>query len=249
MKKQRYMPFIASVFLSLLVSFFAFSSCGIPVLFSAETSIKATENDTITATITIDDELGNLALINSGTGPSLFLAYIVTHTGEELEIRSKIISAFRTTYQGTMNNGRQVPTHSEEPILISKDDADDPYRLYILSKRTISRPTFHATSKIPINPNTTVQIASVPGSESNTTILSLTWTAGDEYTINTPYLVRYNGSEFSNDGGEEFPDYLLPEPSSFPNRYCHIFAAINVSDGKFTNIYWSDLTYLGAVKL
>lgn len=253
MKKQRYMPFIASVFFSFFL-LLLLSSCGIAVLFHATTTIVLEQTDdptAVSATITISDPEGNLGLVEKGKSPSLLLSYMVTDQPLEANDSriSAIRSAFKKEFQRTSFIGVQVPITKQTPIL-EKEDEDEPYRLYALSAATMKGPPhYHATADAPNNPNATITLSSakIAGTE-DSNVISLQLTSGG-YTIHQSELYRYNGEPFTAGGvGEGYPDYLLFDPP-WENRYIHVFVSLNVSDGDFTNIYWSDLAFIGSIEL
>ncbi|HZJ87846.1 MAG TPA: hypothetical protein VFC80_01690 [Sphaerochaeta sp.] len=206
---------------------------------------------TVSATISISDPEGNLGLVEQGKSPSVLLSYMVIDQPLETNDTriSAIRSAFKKEYQRSSFIGAQIPITKQTPIL-EKEDGDEPYRLYALSAATMKGPPhYHATADTPNNPNATITLSSskIAGTEDNT-VISLQVTSGG-YTIHQSELYRYNGAPFTVSGvGEGYPDYLLFDPP-WENRYIHVFAALNVSDGDFTNIYWSDLVFIGSIEL
>ena len=58
-------------------------------------------------------------------------------------------------------------------------------------------------------------------------------------------LARIQNKPFSSIGLEDddvFADVLS-------NMYVHLFAAVNISQGDFNNIYWTNMAYLGSIKI
>jgi hypothetical protein len=237
MKMKHKLLLLASVFFMLF-----FANCGIPTLFNVTTTITRTSytNTAIEFKVTISDKNDNLEMIENGKAPSLLLAYIVTDL-PDINYRS-IATEFSKQYQRTPHGIQIDRRFDDRPIL---ESADGDLKLFVFSGPQLEKPLYHATAKNPMSPNETFKISleSNPDESFNLKLTSIDST----YNVKVTSLVRYNGSNFEAPGLKDDLDYIVPETNL--DRHCHIFAAINVGEGTFTNIYWSDLTYLGSLAL
>ena len=247
MKMNKTLLLKASAFFLLITLLF---SCGIPTYFYVGTTFNqggGLPEDTVSGTFKFPDTYGNLSWVDPGTGPSLMLAYIVTTSQEE----PTFSQSFGTTYKRTSNNG--IPVSEDE--LLSYNNGDYLYRLHRFSDindNQFNSPTYMAYASNPTSADFKVTLSK----DSNNYIdLSIT-DANDSSPPTTPYvltgtskLARFNGEAFSTDPSSitGFPDYTVSDTSL--TLYCHVFAAVNVSQGLFSNNFWTDLKHLGRITL
>ncbi|MFA5446950.1 MAG: hypothetical protein WC233_01580 [Sphaerochaeta sp.] len=238
MKMKHKLLLLASVF---FMSFF--TGCGIPTIFYVTTSITnitPVPDDTIQFSIAFQDPHNNLDMITPGTGPSLFLGYIVTDQ-PSLSSTSTLISEFNKKYRRSPNGIHIDSSLQSEPILETSNDL----KLFAFSGLSLDISNYHATALQPSLADNTFNIT-LSSPEVDLYEFKLTNAIGARYTINTTVLTRFNDTRF--DLGFDAKDYLISPENPAP-RYCHIFAAINVREGLFDNIYWSELRSLGSIEL
>lgn len=235
MKMNKKLLRIASVFFVLL----AFIGCGVATIFYVRTSLNY-YSDRIEIRITDDHD--NLSWIEPGSGPSLFLGYVVTdNPGLDYSTKTKIRDEFRKQYQKTPSGIHIEGALTSGPVLLLTDPS---IGLYAFSASEIGSPTYHATASNRLSPNGDFTITEEPSE--NGSQLKLTFPSG-EYQVHTPVLRRFNGALFSTTYTNE-SDYVYSNTSS-ATAYCHIFGAINAGKGNFNNIYWSDLEYLSYIEI
>ena len=239
MKMNKKLLLTASVFFVLL----AVIGCGIPRIFFVDTNIKYKDDEKIYITVSEYGGNANLSLITKDTGPSLFLGYIVNGNsawGKENE--ASLNSAFRKKYQNTpFGTQISISNLSGQVVTTSNEDVT----LYALSGSAIKAPYYHATADSPLSPSTSFEIT--PGYDSSGNIVLNLVFPPSTYTVHSTPLTRFNGNAFTIKKGDNHPDYTTTDTNQ--ELFCHIFAAINVGQGKFTNIYWSDLYYVKTVPL
>ncbi|MGH0054397.1 MAG: hypothetical protein ACQ5SW_13485 [Sphaerochaetaceae bacterium] len=248
MKKRIRILSTTSVFFIILI---LLSSCGIPTIFYIDSSITQTSSldDSVAGKYTVhSDEFDNLSWINPGSGPSLMLFYLVTN---EQGPPSNISSAFYSQYQ---RNSATVSISSENEVLTING-----YTLYGFSDSqgtNFTRPYFIASADDPHNPDFTCTIKKNDTISGSTKIdMTLSFDPTDEYSIHkSSTLRRYNGEKFEIAANnvrnplENYPEYHNIDIATI-DMYCHIYAAVNVSEGSFDNNYWTDLEYLGNIQL
>ncbi|MBJ2355836.1 hypothetical protein [Sphaerochaeta sp. S2] len=230
----------ASVFFIVLI---LLVSCGIATIFTFGTGTVFTAGsftgDKVALSLNVDDSLGTLSLIDSGSGPSLMLFYTITDSENPQNFKT----AFNTTYKRDFN-GVQI---TSDAVLTVNDITL--YRFSDTLGTTFQGPEYIATADVPISPdfNCTLIKTAVSGT---TVSMDLVFDVGS-YTIhNSPKLHRFNGQPFETDikeVDESFEDYHIDDQS--PGMFLHIYGAVNVSKGSFNNIYWTDLVNLGYITL
>lgn len=242
---------LVSVFFLVLV----LAGCGIAVIFYITSSIVPGDDTitTLSGTYSVtNDEFNNLALIEEDTGPSLWLGYVVSDS--YTISTTSIINLFNSTY-GKKPYGRTIDPFSEsDPAVLTL--SDNSYALFQFSDTNRSNdyaaPLYHATAVDRTSPEDTFTITK---SDIDSTHIQFTLAFANskfDSHIDGGILRRYDGTQFRNDVPYSekgaFPDYFYsPNPSN--ELYCHIFAAMNVTEGAFSNIYWTNLAYLGVIQL
>jgi hypothetical protein len=238
----------ASVFFIVLI---LLVSCGIGIPFNISSSITNKSDDitlspdqvlakyTIpTDSITID----NLELIKKGSGPSLMLFYTVTDSQERINFEN----AFSLTYKKSFNG---ININSDEVLTVND------YTLYRFSDSQNSRfqaPYYIATADTPTSPEFSCTLTKTTSVDDVSMVdMNLSFVSGS-YTINNSSILRrYTGDSFetttANIRNPSFPDYHIGDEHSL--MYIHIYAAVNISEGNFYNIYWTDLVHLGYITL
>jgi len=251
MKMRNHILRMVSVFFLVLV----LVGCGMAVIFYIDSRILDSDDTStsLSGTYSVtNDAFNNLALIEEDTGPSLWIGYMVSDLSTISS--SSIINLFASTY-GKKPNGRTIDKISlSNPAVVSASDGS--YALFQFSDvngaNDYAAPLYHATAVNHTDPEDTFTITK---SEIDSTHSEFTLSfENSKFIIHVDggNLRRYDGTPFRNDvsfsEASSYTDYLFsPNPSS--ELYCHIFAAVNVTRGAFSNIYWTPLTYLGVIQL
>ncbi len=253
MKMRNHILRMVSVFFLVLV----LGGCGMAVIFYIDSYIDVTDNDTETTLsgsyVVRNDEFNNLALIEDDTGPSLWIGYMVSDSST-ISSSSSIINLFASTY-GKKPNGRTIDKISlSNPAVVSASDRS--YALFqfsgINSSNDYAAPLYHATAVDHTSPEDTFTITKTDVNSTHVEFTLAFDNAKFVSHIDGGILRRYDGTQFPNDVPYSekgaFPDYFYStNPSN--ELYCHIFAAMNVTEGSFSNIYWTSLAYLGYLQL
>jgi hypothetical protein len=239
---KRGKPFLstASVFFIVLI---LLVSCGIATIFMFGNGTIfddiESNGDKVGLTLTVDNALGNLSDIDSGTGPSLMLFYTVTDSPDAPNFRTAFSTSYKRRYDGVQITSDEVLTVNDITL----------YRFSNILQTTFQSPTYIATANSPTSPDFVCTLTKTDGSGS-TISMDLVFDTGS-YTIHdSPKLYRYNGQAFETDikeVDESFEDYHIDDQSS--DMFLHIYGAVNVSKGSFNNIYWTDLVHLGYITL
>lgn len=234
------------------------AGCGMAVIFHIDSYILASDDTSTSLSgsyIVRNDEFNNLSLIKNGTGPSLWIGYMVSDSYTISS--SNIINLFDSTY-GKKPNGRTIDKISlSNPAVVSASDGA--YALFPFSNTNSSNdnaaPLYHATAFDPINPEDTFVITKSSIDTQNIEfLLSFTGSKFGSH-VDGGILRRFDGSRFRNNvtyseslSNSNLIDYKISATPS-GHLYCHIFAAMIVTEGSFSNIYWTDLAYLGHLQL
>jgi len=248
MKMNKTLLLKASAFFLLLITLLF--SCGIPTYFYVNyyfTKGSDLAIDTVAGKFTFTDTSNNLSWIDPGTGPSLMLAYCVTTSTND----PQFYSLFATKYKRTNNNG--IPVSEDE--LLSYDNGGYIYRLHRFSDNNgidFRSPQYTAYATNPNSPDFEVSLAK----DSSTNLVDISFTSGNYSILGSTKLARSIGtSAFETDIQKikdqpgNFPDYTIIDASTANKLYCHVFAAVNVSQGDFSNNFWTDLKHLGYIQL
>ena len=255
MKMRNHILRTVSVFFLVLM----LVGCGIAVIFYIDSYIDVTDNDTETTLsgsyVVRNDEFNNLALIEDDTGPSLWIGYLISDS--KTIPHTSIISKFADTY-GRKPSGRTIDRISQSnPSVLTLNDAS--YSLFQFSDTNSANdnaaPFYHATALNPNSPEDTFVITkSIIDTQNIEFLLSFTESKFGSH-VDGGVLRRFDGSRFRNNvtyseslSNNNLIDYKISSTPS-GHLYCHIFAAMNVTEGEFSNIYWTNLAYLGHLQL
>lgn len=251
--------------LVLIVSaFFVLIGCGIPTIFTIQSSIrvKTKEETKITANYVVDQStLDDLGKIDPMNGPKIFLGYAITNLSTTFDgfSSSQLQTAFEVK-AGKAPYGRHIRSgaYNAGEGIFSIKDAHDENLLYVIfpfsdtSGGVYTSPNYHVMYSDPANTPITLkaQIETDFTLEYKNGFFSITTTKDDLpnalYVNKTNNkLVRVQNKLFSSIGLED-GDVSTYDPS---NLYVHLFAAVNISQGDFNNIYWTNLKYLGNIKI
>lgn len=243
MKMNKTLLLKASAFF-LLLSTLLFS-CGIPTYFYVVSNFSQGSGDdsSVSGSFTFTDPYNNLSWIDTGTGPSVMLAYIVTYS----QTTPSFSSLFTSTYKRSNNNG--IPVTEDE--LLSYVNGDNTYKLHRFSDNSgtvFTSPWYIAYANTPSTPDFAVTLTKAVDN-----YIDLSFTSGNYSLSGSSRLARYNGSAFITEiqtirnSEATYLDYTISDTEQ--TMYCHIFAAVNVSQGDFSNNFWTDLKHLGYIKL
>jgi len=255
MKMRNHILRMVSVFFLVLV----LGGCGMAVIFYIDSYIDVTDNDTETTLsgsyVVRNDEFNNLSLIKDDTGPSLWLGYVVSDS--YTISTTSIVNLFNSTY-GKNPYGRTIDPFSEsDPAVLTL--SDNSYALFQFSDTNRSddyaAPLYHATAVDHTSPEDTFTITKT---DVNSTYVEFTLAFDNAKFVSHVdggILRRFDGSRFRNNvtyseilSNNDLLDYKISSTTS-GKLYCHIFAAMNVTEGSFSNIYWTNLAYLGYLQL
>jgi hypothetical protein len=242
--------------LVLIVSaFFVLIGCGIPTIFTIQSSIrvKTKEETKITANYVVDQSTGeNLGMIDPKNGPKIFLGYAITDSAATFAGSSS--SQLQTAFEvkaGKAPYGRHIRSGAyADGIFSVKDAYDNEYVVYPFSDTsggTFTSPSYHVMYSDPANITLKARIETDFVVEYKKTDGIFTVTpANPSYKNQTNnQLARIQKKLFSSIQPED-DDVNAYDPSAM---YVHLFAAINISQGDFNNIYWTNLKYLGNIKI
>jgi hypothetical protein len=132
--------------------------------------------------------------------------------------------------------GKHISSNSTE--ILSIDDEEQELTLYLFSDSTnkpFSAPYYHASAKDQSKIRTvfTIELIEDPIDSGN---FNFKVSSNDyDFLIDVNNLIQFNGTPFEYDANTSTRIYL----------YC----ALNCSEGKFNNIYWSKLKYLTTIDL
>ncbi|TAH57055.1 MAG: hypothetical protein EWM48_06510 [Sphaerochaeta sp.] len=242
--------------LVLIVSaFFVLIGCGIPTIFTIQSSIrvKTKEETKITANYVVDQSTGeNLGMIDPKNGPKIFLGYAITDSAATFAgfSSSQLQTAFEVK-AGKAPYGRHIRSGAyADGIFSVKDAYDNEYVVYPFSDTsggTFTSPSYHVMYSDPANITLKARIETDFVVEYKKTDGIFTVTpANPSYKNQTNnQLARIQKKLFSSIQPED-DDVNAYDPSAM---YVHLFAAINISQGDFNNIYWTNLKYLGNIKI
>jgi len=238
MKMNKKLLLTASVFFVLV----ALIGCGVATIFFNDVSYeKGTnlEDNQVKGTFKFVNN-DSLKMIAIGTGPSLLIGYTVTDTVDRTLFNSKFITEFNSRYRKDGHFGRAVS--SSEILSVTNEDTQ--YSLYQLSDsggEVFRSPLYVASADDPLSPDCSYTIELKVDNTLQLTIPS--------YDVHYDDLQRFSGAVFTKIGANStsFPDYTISDtPGTF---YIHLYGAMNVSEGDFSNIFWSPLSYLGTIQL
>ncbi|NLZ76787.1 MAG: hypothetical protein GX911_02330 [Spirochaetales bacterium] len=242
----------------LIVSaFFVLLGCGIPTIFTIQSSIKVhlKEETKTTARYTVSqgasEELGR---IDPEHGPKILLGYAITASDATFDGFSS--SRLRTAFEekaGKAPYGRHIRSGAyADGIFSVKDAYDNEYVVYPFSDTsggTFTSPNYHVmysdptkaliTLKARIETDVVLEYIKDEG------IFTVTTTNPLYKNRTNDELTRIQQKRFSSIQSED-ADVASYDPS---DMYVHLFAAINISQGDFTNIYWTDIAYLGSIRI
>jgi hypothetical protein len=235
----------ASVFF--LATLLLLTGCGIATYFYVISAVTAGSDsiDSVSGSYAVSNYAENLSLITVGGGPGLLLCYTVT---DSANTPSSISTAFSSQYIRN-NNGIAV---TNDLVLESTSN-----HVYQFSDSTGTK--FRAPGYVLLADNpTSVDISfklqrAADSSDSSLRILNLSVTNGSYSMNGTGELRRYNGTSFPLQAStiianpDSYPDYQVSETSK--TLYLHVFAAMSITEGSFSNIYWTQLVHLGYIEL
>ncbi|NLK13566.1 MAG: hypothetical protein GX313_02250 [Spirochaetales bacterium] len=243
--------------LVLIVSaFFIFIGCGIPTIFTIDSSIRVlSKTDAkITAKYVVDQStLDDLGKIDPMNGPKIFLGYAITGSSTTFEgySASRLQTAFEAK-AGKAPYGRHIRANAYEADegIFSIKDAHDENLLYVIypfsdtSGGVYTSPNYHVMytdpTAISLDDHIETDFA-VEYDKANGTFSVTPANPSYKHQTNNK-LARIQQKPFSS---------IQPEDEDVVagGLYVHLFAAINISQGDFNNIYWTNLKYLGSMEI
>ncbi|MDD4036826.1 MAG: hypothetical protein PHF06_00445 [Sphaerochaeta sp.] len=232
MKMRNHILRMVSVFFLVLM----LVGCGIMTVFSIDYSF---DSNTTTFTFTNPDNI--LSWIKQSTGPSLLLAYIVTDEPANPTILS---TKFNSEFRRNIVDGRMISSGS---VILNTTSNNKEYTLYKLSdsnSNEFNAPYFFSTATNPLNPDIQFSVSLTSNNTLQFTVIS------GSYTNPSLELTRFNGESFITVPSEvaDFPDYVVSS-TAVGSLYIHVYAAINISEGDFSNKYWTRLESVASIQL
>jgi len=240
MKMRNHILRLVSVFFLVLV----LGGCGIMTVFSVNYSYYQ-DKSANSGRFLFSDPDNRLGWITKSTGPSLLLGYIVT---TESAPPSIITNKFSTEYTRTIVDGRMIPSG---PEILSVTSGSNTYSLYKFSdatQKSFDSPHFMATAIDPLFPD--VEFNFTLNSDKT---LQFSIVSGSYKVHTSEPLTRFTGTPFETIPGtvvsypDDYPDYLVPTIGG--TLYLYIYSAINVSEGDFTNRFWTELHPVASIPL
>lgn len=249
MKRRTTILSTASVFFIVLT---LFSSCGIGIPFNIESSIDditSESEDAVSANYNVSSDnstIENLELIKDGTGPSLMLFYTITDSEGRIDFKTAFDAKYRINHNGINISSDEVLTVDGITLYRFSDDQKNHFQApyYIATANSRTSPEFTCTI-------TNTKTPSIDNEEAMVDMI-LSFVSGSYTIYYSPILRRFTGDAFETNPAKirdnsSFPDYHIGIYQL--NMFIHIYAAVNVSEGNFYNTYWTELAYLGHIKL
>ena len=243
--------------LVLIVSaFFVLIGCGIPTIFTIQSSIrvKTKEETKITANYVVDQStLDDLGKIDPMNGPKIFLGYAITNLSTTFDgfSSSQLQTAFEVK-AGKAPYGRHIRSGAYADGIFSVKVSDTEYVIYPFSDTsggTFTSPNYHVMYSDPNKALITLKAQIETDVEldyiKDEGIFTVTTTNPLYKNRTNDELSRIQQKRFSSIQSED-ADVASYDSS---NLYVHLFAAVNISQGDFNNIYWTNLKYLGNIKI
>lgn len=246
MKMNQKLLHKASVFF--LATLLLLTGCGIATYFYVISAVTAGSEsiDSVSGSYAVSNYAENLSLITVGGGPGLLLCYTVT---DSEDTPSSVATAFSSQYIRN-NNGIAVTND-----LVLETTNNHVYQFSDSTRTKFRAPGYVALADNPTNVDISFKLQRAADSlDSSLRILNLSVTNGSYSLKGTGELRRYDGTSFPMlastilSDKESFPDYQVSETPK-ETLYLHVFAAMSITEGSFSNIYWTQLTHLGYIVL
>ncbi len=221
---------VASVFLTLLV---LLASCGVPtyivptVKFTQGSSADQTTSFTVSYS---SDSSGSGCVDKIG----LLLVYYHDDSSNANSEKSRIPSNFKSTYITSTYDGRVVYLSDIDDPVVSYTNNDVEYNAYAftLNGFVVEAPYYTYLS--------TAGLDNTADGLDNTA----------DVTLNIE--LTYDNDEKSVKLQDDSTLFYLGFDSNFnpsENEYIRVFAAISVQSDNYSNLFWSPLTYVGAMQV
>jgi len=241
MKMRNHILRMVSVFFLVLV----LGGCGIMTVFSVNYSYHQ-GNSANSGRFLFSDPDNRLSWITKSTGPSLLLCYLVT---TEFEPPAGIATKFNSEFKKSITDGRMIPSDSKILSVTSESETYSLYKFSDSNDLSQNSPYFLATATNPTSPDLEFSLSLNADNTLQFTIVS------GSYLLHTSgSLTRFNGLPFEtesstiiNSSGNDYPDYVVPNTGG--TLHLHVYAAMNVSEGDFNNIFWTSLEHVAYITL
>ncbi|MCR5731761.1 MAG: hypothetical protein K6G51_02310 [Sphaerochaetaceae bacterium] len=265
-----------SLIFFIILTLFLFVSCGTPTIINFTDAISLvstsdTTNNTISLHFTVDtNEFENITSsdLDSASPSVVFLYSITDNSTTNIYQGTKFKSLFSSKYKGTNYFGYPIYEIDEGNGIceVSLSDLDSSlsgtYSLFPLKRSgisTVADPTYtysQSESDIDFLNNETYTFTfSVEKSTDYNYKMKVNISVEDE-SLKDENIYRYKSNEYfytlnSSDISDSAKDYsFVTNNSSVKGNTTSInfFAAVNFR-GNFSNIFWSDLKYVGSITL
>lgn len=214
---------VASVFLTLLA---LLTSCGVPTYIVPTVKFTQVSSADQTTSFTVSYS-SDSSVAGSVDKIGLLLVYYLDDSSNANSEKSRIPSNFKSTYITATNDGR----------VVYLSDIDDPVVNYTYNNVEYNAYAFTLNGSVVEAPYYTY--------------LS---TAGLDNTADVTLNIEltYDNDEKSVKLQDDSTLFYLGFDSNFDpseNEYIRVFAAISVQSDNFSNLFWSPLTYVGAMQV
>lgn len=241
MKMRIHILRLVSVFFIVMV----LVGCGIMTVFTVTYAYNSGTSNISGEFIFTDSADNRLSWITPSTGPSLLLCYLVT---TESAAPSIVATKFDSEFKRNIADGRMIPNDFKILTVTSGSSEYSLYKFSDSSYTNFGSPHFLASASNPSNPDLEFSL-----SLNSDNSLQFSIDSGS-YTLHASEpLTRFTGSPFQIVTSEivsyptQYPDYVVQNTGG--TLYLHIYAAINVSEGEFNNIFWTNLRHVGYIQL
>lgn len=249
MKNRR---LISALFVLIMTSVFL-CSCGIPTYWQPSNSTIISKRNTADGSISFDLQVdcysGDEIPSSSEGGVGLILLYHVSQDNYNADF-SAIKKSFEKEIRGSIPNGlTTVRSELGTPVISFTDSNSDESGLYAFTMASGDKNSYSLISA----PNYNLKVNAYD--PMNLRIdLEL-----DNESVNPTYLIKcseanslfsefYIGySDLSCTDLQSVASYYNDSVSSY--RYIHVYAAVSAQSNSFSNIYWSDIVYVGSFEI
>ncbi len=205
--------------------FLCLTSCGIPTYWQpSKSSVISKSSSSSDSEIKFNVNVNFYSDDTGSNAPKIGLAllYVYSDTQYTSGFSSELVKEFNTNYRGTIPNGVSTLTSEPDTAIWTFTVSDVTYNVYAFDG-AISAPNynFDLSSNTDISKSFSLKLASEVDKV-------------EMYVDDTLDSTLSFGLESSN-------------LSKLQNSsYIHVYAAISAQGSNYSNIYWSDLTYVGS---
>ncbi len=233
---------MVSVFLFFFLALFCLSSCGIPTYWQPKNSTVLKAGTSTDAEISFNVNVSFYAGDDLSNAPQLGLALLYVYADvPNANLFSTLDDEFNAEYRGTIPNGISSLSSEYNTAIWNFTVNDTEYGVYAFTDATgsaISAPyyNFNLTSNTDISKSFTLRLVTDPSSPSSSSE-GASGVVGVELSDGTTKATLGFGLDTSN------------LTSLQDSSYIHVYAALSAQGAQYSNIYWSDITYVGSLSV